>query len=283
MNSINEIKDLQEFFYDGHEVRTVQINGETWWVLKDVCDALGLSNPTVIAERLDEDEKAKLDLGFHEANIINESGLYRVIMRSDKPSAKPFTRWVTHEVLPQIRKHGAYVTSSKIEDIISDPEAWIKLLTTVKEERSAKARLQIQIEHDKPKIIFADAVSVSESSVLIGKLAKILRGNGIEVGQNRLFERLRQSGFLVKRKGSDFNTPTQKSMELGLFRSTETAITHSDGRITVSKTTKVTGKGQQYFVNMFLNSDDNDYLIDEELAANNNEDNATFIGDDHGL
>jgi anti-repressor protein len=143
--------------------------------------------------------------------------------------------------------------------------------------------LENKIEHDKPKIIFADAVSVSDTDILIGDLAKILKGNGVEFGQNRLFEYLRQHGFLAKRKGSSYNTPTQKSMDLGLFKIQETAITHSDGRITASKTAKVTGKGQQYFVNMFLNSDNNDCLIDEAFSANNDEHNATFSGDYHDL
>jgi anti-repressor protein len=232
---------------------------------------------------LDEDEKAMLNIGSHETNLVNESGLYRVIMRSDKPNAKPFTRWVTHEVLPQIRKHGAYVTSSKIDEILNDPEAWIKLLTTVKEERLAKERLQVQIEHDKSKIIFADAVSVSDTDMLIGELAKILKGNGIEIGPNRLFERLRQDGFLIKRKGSDYNTPTQKSMELGLFKIQETAITHSDGHITISKTSKITGKGQQYFVNYFLNEDVDDQPINEELMTDIIDDNSNLIEVNHGL
>jgi anti-repressor protein len=223
MQDFNETKGLQEFFYEGTKVRTVQIEGETWWVLKDVCDVLALTTSARVAERLDEDEVSLThfvdSLGRkQEILIVNESGLYKVIFRSDKPNAKPFTRWVTHEVLPQIRKHGAYITSSKIDEILNDPEAWIKLLTTVKEERLAKERLQIQIEHDKPKVIFADAVSVSKTNILIGELAKILKGNGIKIGPNRLFERLRQDGFLIKRKGSDYNTPTQKSMELGFFK-----------------------------------------------------------------
>jgi anti-repressor protein len=272
----NETKDLQTFFYDGVKVRTVQINGETWWVLKDVCAALGLTTSARVAERLEIDEVSQThfidSLGRkQETLIVNESGLYKVILRSDKPNAKPFTRWVTHEVLPQIRKHGAYVTSSKIEEVMNDPEAWIKLLTSLKEERLAKERLRIQIEHNKPKIIFADAVAVSNTSVLVGELAKILKGNGIEIGQNRLFERLRQEGFLVKRRGSDYNTPTQKSMELGLFKTQETAITHSDGRITVSKTAKVTGKGQQYFVNYFLNNDG------KELTTEISDEDSNFI------
>ena len=142
---------------------------------------------------------------------------------------------------------------------MNDPDAWIKLLTALKEERQEKERLKLQAAEDKPKVVFADAVSVSEGTILIGELAKILKGNGIDIGQNRLFERLRQEGFLIKRKGTDYNAPTQKAMELGLFRVKETAITHSDGHVTISKTTKVTGKGQQYFINYFLGggADDN--------------------------
>ena len=251
------MNELQVFSYEGKEIRTIQRNGETWWVLKDVCGVLGLSNARMIADRLDEDDvslayvTASMGRG-QQTNIVNESGLYNVILRSDKPEAKKFKRWVTHEVLPQIRRHGAYITTSKIEEIMNDPDSWIKLLTALKEERQEKERLQLQTAQDKPKVVFADAVSASDGTILIGELAKILKGNGIEIGQNRLFERLRQDGFLIKRKGTDYNAPTQKAMELGLFRVKETAITHSDGHVTISKTTKVTGKGQQYFVNYFL-------------------------------
>lgn len=248
------MNNLQVFSYEGKEVRTIQKGGEPWWVLKDVCEVLGLSNPTIVAARLDADEVTKFDLGglSGESNIVNESGLYNVILRSNKPEARKFKRWVTHEVLPTIRKHGAYITSDKLEEIMNDPDAWIKVLTALKEERQAKECLQLQAEVDRPKVVFADAVSVSDGTILIGELAKILKGNGIEIGQNRLFERLRQDGFLIKRKGTDYNAPTQKAMELGLFKVKETAITHSDGHVTISKTTKVTGKGQQYFVNYFL-------------------------------
>jgi anti-repressor protein len=288
MQNINETKGLQAFLYDGRQVRIVQKDGEPWWVLKDVCDVLGLTSPAKVATRLEKDEVNLIhtidSLGrTQDTLIVNESGLYKVIFRSDKPNAKPFTHWVTHDVLPQIRKHGAYVTSSKIDEILNDPEAWIKLLTTVKEERLAKERLQVQIEHDKPKIIFADAVSVSDTDILIGELAKILKGNGIEIGPNRLFERLRQDGFLIKRKGSDYNTPTQKSMELGLFKIQETAITHSDGHITISKTSKITGKGQQYFVNYFLNGNIDDQQMKEELMTDVICDNSNFIEVNHDL
>lgn len=250
---------LQVFSYEGNEVRTVQKGDETWWVLKDVCDVLQLSNPSMIADRLDDDEKVKVDpkqyLGSRSnepATVISESGLYNVILLSRKPEAKKFKRWVTHEVLPTIRRHGAYVTPAKLEELMNDPDSWIKVLTALKEERTAKERLQLKATENKPKVIFADAVSVSDGTILIGELAKILKGNGIEIGQNRLFEKLRQDGYLIKRKGTDYNAPTQKAMELGLFRVKETAITHSDGHVTISKTTKVTGKGQQYFINLFL-------------------------------
>ncbi|MDA8227025.1 MAG: phage antirepressor KilAC domain-containing protein [Desulfitobacterium hafniense] len=255
------MNNLQVFSYEGKEVRTIQRGGEPWWVLKDVCDVLGLSNPTIVAARLDTDEVTKFDLGglSGESNIISESGLYNVILRSDKPEAKKFKRWITHEVLPQIRWHGAYITTSKLEELMNDPDSWIKLLTALKEERQEKELLQLQAFKDRPKVVFADAVAVSDGTILIGEMAKIIKGNGTDIGQNRLFERLRQDGFLTKRKGTDYNAPTQKAMELGLFKVKETAITHSDGHVTISKTTKVTGKGQQYFINYFLGGgrDDN--------------------------
>lgn len=251
------MNNLQVFSYEGKEVRTIQRNGEPWWVLKDVCDVLELSNSRMVSDRLDEDEKGVSIVdtlgGKQELTVISESGLYNVILLSRKPEARKFKRWVSHEVLPAIRKHGAYITTSKLEEIMNDPDSWIKLLTALKEERQEKEHLQLQAAEDKPKVVFADAVSVSDGTILIGELAKILKGNGMDIGQNRLFERLRQDGFLIKRKGTDYNAPTQKAMELGLFRVKETAITHSDGHVTISKTTKVTGKGQQYFINYFLN------------------------------
>jgi len=254
--------ELQVFSYEGNEVRTVQRNGEPWWVLRDVCDILEIGNSRDVTARLDDDEKG-VDIidtlgGKQELTIISESGLYNVILLSRKPEAKNFKRWVTHEVLPTIRRHGAYVTPAKLEEIMNDPDAWIKVLTALKEERAAKEQLQLEAHENKPKVIFADAVSVSDGTILIGELAKILKANGIEIGQNRLFEKLRQDGYLIKRQGTDYNAPTQRAMELGLFRVKETAITHSDGHVTISKTTKVTGKGQQYFINLFLGKGVND-------------------------
>jgi anti-repressor protein len=247
---------LQVFSYEGNEVRTVQKGSEILWVLKDVCGILGIEKYRDAATRLDDDEREPVLVdtlgGRQEMIAVTESGLYSIILLSRKPEAKKFKRWVTHEVLPTIRKHGAYVTPAKLEELMNDPDSWIKVLTALKEERAAKERLQLEATENKPKVIFADAVSVSEGTILIGELAKILKGNGIEIGQNRLFEKLRQDGYLIKRKGTDYNAPTQKAMELGLFRVKETAITHSDGHVTISKTTKVTGKGQQYFINLFL-------------------------------
>lgn len=250
------MNELTIFNYEGSTVRTVLRDGAPWWVLKDVCSALEIENSRNVTARLDEDEKDVHSVdtpgGRQEVTNINESGLYNVILRSDKPEAKKFKRWVTHEVLPTIRRHGAYLTTAKLEEIMNDPDAWIKVLTALKKERQEKERLKLQAAKNKPKVVFADAVSASEGTILIGELAKILKGNGVDIGQNRLFERLRQDGFLIKRKGTDYNTPTQKAMELGLFKVKETAITHSDGHVTISKTTKVTGKGQQYFINYFL-------------------------------
>jgi anti-repressor protein len=247
---------LQVFSYEGNEVRTVQKGSDILWILKDVCGILGIEKYRDAATRLDDDEREPVLVdtlgGRQEMIAVTESGLYSIILLSRKPEAKKFKRWVTHEVLPTIRKHGAYVTPAKLEELMNDPDSWIKVLTALKEERAAKERLQLEATENKPKVIFADAVSVSKGTILIGELAKILKGNGIEIGQNRLFEKLRQDGYLIKRKGSDYNAPTQRAMELGLFRVKETAITHSDGHVTISKTTKVTGKGQQYFINLFL-------------------------------
>ena len=260
--------ELKVFNYEDQNVRTTIKDGEIWWVLKDVCEILGLSNSRKVAERLEDDEKSNVTLSdvrnvsFEIPNrglcIINEAGLYKVILRSDKPEAKKFMKWVTHEVLPSIRKHGAYITTEKMEELMNDPNTWIKLIRTLQQERREKVQLQNQIERDKPKIIFSDAVSYSESDILVGELAKILKGNGIEIGQNRLFEHLRNEGFLIRRDGSDHNMPTQKAMNLQLFKIKETAITHSDGHISVNKTVKVTGKGQLYFVNYFLERKDSD-------------------------
>lgn len=250
------MSDLQIFNYQSNEVRTIQENGEPWFVLKDVCQVLGIGNSRMAADRLDPDEKgvSQIDTpgGKQEMTCINESGLYNVILRSDKPEAKPFRKWVTSEVLPTIRRHGMYATPDTVEKMLSDPDTAIKLLTTLKEERAARLALEAQAQADKPKVLFADAVATSKTSILIGELAKLISQNGISIGQNRLFAWMRDNGYLIRRKGSDYNMPTQRSMELCLFEIKETVVAHADGHTSTNKTPKVTGKGQQYFINLFL-------------------------------
>lgn len=242
-------------------VRTTIINGEPFFIGRDVTDILGYANSKdALASHVDSEDKtilqrsenATLDIPNRGLTVINESGLYSLILSSKLPNAKKFKRWVTSEVLPTIRKHGAYLTTETLEEVMNDPDAWIRVLTELKHERSQKEKLQMEVTASKPKVILADAVAVSETTILIGELAKLLKGNGIEIGQNRLFERLRQEGYLIKRKGTDYNAPTQMAMELGLFKVKETIIQHSDGHTSISKTTKVTGKGQQYFINRYL-------------------------------
>jgi anti-repressor protein len=160
--------------------------------------------------------------------------------------------WITHEVLPAIRRHGAYISSGKLEELMQSPDTWVKLIRTLQQERREKTMLKEKIKKDKSKVAFATAVEASKDGILIRELAKILKGNGVNVGQNRLFTKLRKDGFLIRQEGSDFNSPTQKAMELGLFKIKETVFTEPNGKVTLRRTAKVTGKGQSYFVNYFL-------------------------------
>lgn len=243
------------------EVRVVTTeNGEPLFCLMDLCRALGLTNTTVVAQRLEEEEVTKLDLGGRTGltNFITESGIYTVILRSDSAKAKPFRRWVTSEVLPSIRRHGAYMTSDIIEEAISNPDLIIQLATNLKAEREEKQRLRLiaeeqqkAINESKPKVLFADSVATSKDSVLVAELARILKQNGVDIGQNRLFEWLRRNGYLCS-KGEYYNLPTQRAMEMGLFEVKKSSIYKPDGTILVTNTTKVTGKGQVYFVSKFI-------------------------------
>lgn len=239
------------------QVRVVMQGNVPWFVGKDVARTLGYKDTSdALKKHVDNEDKMTGQIADslgrkQNTYLINESGLYSLILSSKLPTAKKFKRWVTSEVLPAIRKHGLYATPQAIEAILNDPDTMIKTLQALKKEREEKQKLQQQIEQDKPKVLFADAVSTSKSSILVGELAKILRQNGIDIGQNRLFKWLRDNGYLIKRKGTDYNMPTQYSMNLGLFEVKETTITHSDGHISISKTPKVTGKGQIYFINKF--------------------------------
>lgn len=247
------------FNFRGQDVRTVIINNEPYFVGKDVADILGYTNPRqALKNHVDEDDKgvSKCDTpgGKQDLVIINESGLYSLILSSKLPQAKEIKRWVTSEVLPTIRKHGMFAT----DELLDNPDFAIATLQKLKEEREAKKLLEATIEEQKPKVIFANAVSASHTSILVGEFAKLMRQNGVNMGQNRMFVWLRENGYLINRKGSDKNMPTQKSMELGLFEIKETTINHSDGHISINKTPKITGKGQLYFADKLLSKDDKD-------------------------
>lgn len=246
--------NIQVFEYQNNKVRTVDVEGEAWFVLKDVCEILRMDTTQLkkVADRLDEDEKGRTLIttpgGMQETWIVNESGLYHVILRSDKPEAAPFRRWVTNDVLPAIRKTGSYNAPQ-----LTRSQLLATALIAAHEELEEKDK---QIAELTPKGVFADAVSASSQSILVGEMAKLLSQNGIQMGQNRLFSWLRENGYLIKdRKRTDYNMPTQKSMELRLFEIKETSIAHSDGHTSINKTPKVTGIGQVYFVNLFLKTE----------------------------
>lgn len=239
-------------------------NEEPLFCLADVCSVIGIANARNVKSRLDLEDVCQMDTltegGKQQVTFITESGLYDVIIRSDSEKAKPFRKWVTSEVLPSIRRHGAYMTQETLEKALTSPDFLIQLATNLKEEKQKrieaeqKAELAEQtIKSNAPKVLFADAVSTSQRSCLVAELAKILQQNGVNIGQNRLFAWMRENGYLCS-KGQYYNQPTQKAMDLGLFELKQTTINKPDGSI-VSTTTKVTGKGQVYFVNKFLGKD----------------------------
>lgn len=253
--------EIQKFDFKGSSLRTLTDEaGEPWFVAKDVCDILGMSNPSMAVTALDKDEVAQIDpkdyLGSENrsnqaVNIVSEPGLYKLIMRSRKPEAKEFQRWVTHEVLPQIRKTGGYIPTSESdsdEDIMA--RAVLVAQKTIERKNQQLQAKDAQIKVLEPKARFADAVAASDGTCLVGELAKMLRQNGMDIGQNRLFRLLQADGYLGK-SGSNRNVPTQRAMDLGLFRIKETTVTHADGHTTVSRTPKVTGKGQRYFIDRY--------------------------------
>lgn len=238
------------------EIRTVEVNGEPWLVGKDVAQALGYSNPRkALADHVDDEDKGvtKRDTlgGAQEMTIINESGLYSLVLSSKLPAAKKFRQWVTNEVLPTIRKTGGYVANDDLFLNTYFPSADEATKLFVRTSLESFRRLNSQIAEMKPKALFADAVEASETSILIGDRAKLIKQNGVDIGQKRLFAWLRDHGYLIK-FGASANMPTQKSMEQGLFEVKERTINNPDGSVRITRTTKVTGKGQTYFVNKFL-------------------------------
>lgn len=236
------------------EIRTVTIGNEPWFVASDICKALDLSNPTMAMERLDDDEKSKLNLGLSggATNCVNEYGLYSLVLASRKKEAKDFKRWITHEVLPSIRKNGGYIAG---QESLSDEELLSKALMVaqrkIEEKNELIAMQDSRIQEMRPKEIFADAVSASRTSILIGDLAKLICQNGYKIGQKRLFDWMRDNGYLMKH-GSSRNLPQQRYVEQGLFEIKESNVQNPDGSVRTTRTTKVTGKGQVYFVNKFL-------------------------------
>lgn len=244
---MNEVKifNSKEF----GDVRTVTIDGEPWFVGKDVAEALGYSNSRdALTKHVCSEDKgvAECDTlgGKQKLGIINESGLYALIFGSKLESAQRFKHWVTSEVLPAIRKTGDYQMQA--------PQGKELLALAVLEAQKTIEAQNEEIERMRPKEIFADAVSTSHTSILIGELAKLLKQNGVDTGQNKLFAWMRENGYLIKRKGTDWNMPTQKAMEMGLFEVKESTVNNPDGSVRINKTTKATGKAQIYFLNLLL-------------------------------
>lgn len=244
--------EIQKFDFKGAALRTLTDEaGEPWFVLKDCMSILDLGNPTETVKMFDKDEFSTTEVidsigRRQQTYIISEPGLYRLVMKSRKPEAKEFQRWVTHEVLPSIRKHGGYMAGQERmtpEQMALASMRWLQS----KVDEQAK-----QLKAQEGKVLFANAVETARTSILVGDFAKILKSNGIDIGPRRLFAWLREHGWLIKAKGSSWNMPTQKAMDLHLFEIKETTISHSDGHTTVNKTPKMTGKGQTYFTNLFL-------------------------------
>lgn len=252
------MNDIQVFKNDQFgQVRAARgKSGEPVFVAKDICAILDLGNPRSSIALLDDDEKGVHSVdtpgGKQQMTTVTEPGFYKLVMRSRKPEAKAFQRWVTHEVLPALRRDGGYMVARDETPEQTMARAVLLAQATIDRQHDRIAELE-------PKALFADAVAASDGTCLVGELAKMMRQNGVEIGQRRLFARLREDGYLGK-SGSNTNVPTQRAMDLGLFRIKETAVTHSDGHVTLSRTPKVTGKGQRYFIKRYCGG------LQQELA-----------------
>ena len=251
------MNEIQIFKNDSFgAVRTVEVEGTPYFVGKDVAEILGYADPQkAMKMHIDDEDKLTRQIVVSGQNrnvtIINESGLYSLILSSKLPKAKEFKHWVTSEILPTIRKHGAYMTEKTLEQALTSPDFLIQLATQLKEEQAQRKALEQRVEADRPKVLFAEAVETSQTSILVVVLAKLIKQNGVDIGQKRLFAWLRENGYLIK-SGNSTNMPTQRSMDMKLFEVKERSISNPDGSVRVTKTTKVTGKGQTYFINIFL-------------------------------
>ena len=252
----NEIKPFE---FEGNKIRTLADGDTVIFVASDIAKILGYRDAANLARNLDDDEKGTHEVstpsGMQNMTILTESGLYRAILNREaayvkdteaQAFVKRFQRWVTHEVLPSIRRHGGYMAG---QERMTPEQMALASLKWLQSKVDEQAR---QLKAQEGKVLFANAVESAKTSILVGDLAKILKGNGIDIGQKRLFAWLREHGWLIKAKGSSWNMPTQKSMDLGLFEIKETTVTHADGHTTGNKTPKVTGKGQTYFTNLCL-------------------------------
>ncbi|KTF28372.1 antirepressor [Staphylococcus epidermidis FS1] len=253
----SKVSELQTFNFEELPVRTLTVDKEPYFVGKDVARILGYKRTAdAIRDHVELEDKGvgKIQTpgGMQNVTIINESGLYSLIFSSKLESAKRFKRWVTSEVLPAIRKHGLYATDNVIENTLNNPDYIINVLTEYKKEKEHNLALKQQVKENKPKVLFADSVAGSDNSILVGELAKLLKQNGVDVGQNRLFKWLRNNGYLIKKSGESYNLPTQKSMDLEILDIKKRVINNPDGSSKITRTPKVTGKGQQYFINKFL-------------------------------
>ncbi len=238
------------------KIRVLEIDGEPWFIAVDIAKVLDYRTAYDMTRILDEDEKGtqivRTPGGNQNVIVINESGIYSSILRSRKPEAKQFKKWVTSEVLPSIRKHGAYLTDQTVEKVLTDPDFLIQLALNLKEEREKRLIAETELQENKPKIIFANCVETSRSSCLVGELAKLINQGGYPIGQNRLFAWMRDNGYLIRQKGENYNLPTQYSMDLKLMEVKKNIINNPDGTVRVTRTTKITGKGQIYFLHKFL-------------------------------
>lgn len=271
---MNEIKIFENEEFG--QVRTVMIDDEPWFVGRDIADILGYSNSSkAVSTHIDKEDKqfimldiassqnGNVPIGQTKTAIINESGVYCLILKSKLPTAKQFKRWVTSEILPSIRKHGAYMTDETLEQALLSPDFLIKLAGELKKEKEQRMALEVKVEADKPKVAFADAVIGTNDSIPIGDFAKVLRQNGIKIGQNRLFAKLRELGWLIK-SGASKNCPTQRGCESGYFEVEEKIFTEWTGEQRLFMKTKITPKGQIYFIKKFISEK---FMSDKKVTA----------------
>ncbi|WP_368915716.1 phage antirepressor [Staphylococcus haemolyticus] len=252
---MNELQVFKNSQFGNLEILTFE--GKEWFPAIQVAEILGYANPRdAISRHTKNKGVVNHDVlsngGVQRKKFIDEGNLYRLITRSKLPQADEFEEWVFEDVLPSIRKHGLYATDNVIENTLNNPDYIINILTEYKKEKEHNLTLEQQIKDNKPKVLFADSVAGSENSILVGELAKLLKQNGVDVGQNRLFKWLRNNGYLIKKSGESYNLPTQKSMDLEILDIKKRVINNPDGSSKITRTPKVTGKGQQYFINKFL-------------------------------